>query len=98
MTFRTRRPLPKDWRRRLPEPSLYYAERLSDLGNAGRKGWASGKCPFHDDASASLSVQLVAKHGGWKCFAGCGSGDLIAFHMRLTGKTFSDALRDLIKR
>ncbi len=98
MNIYRRRHLSKDWRQSLPAPSLYYPKYLSELRTPGKDGWATAKCPFHDDTFASLSVQLVAPHGGWKCFAGCGSGDLISFHKRLTGKDFIPALCDLIRK
>lgn len=34
-------------------------------------------------------------HGGWRCFAGCGAGDLLSFHERLTGMGFRDAVAEL---
>jgi DNA primase len=40
-------------------------------------------------------VNLAGSRGRWKCFAGCGSGDLVAFHMRLRGVPFVEAVRDL---
>jgi DNA primase len=33
---------------------------------------ASGKCPFHDDQRASLSVNFDKRGGPWTCHAGCG--------------------------
>ncbi|WP_269791009.1 CHC2 zinc finger domain-containing protein [Stenotrophomonas sp. Iso1] len=86
--------LPDDWHTRLPAPENYYRERVAKLGNAKSGGWAQGQCPFHEDLNASLSVNF--SHGGWKCFAGCGSGDLITFHMRLFVLPFTDAARELL--
>src|ERR1700733_12907666 len=37
-------------------------------------------CPFHDDRSPSLSVNL--RTGVWKCQAGCGEGGLIDFEIK----------------
>lgn len=79
--------------RRLPDAEAYYRSYVKKLGRANQSGWAQGCCPFHEDSKASLSVNL--DHGGWRCFAGCGSGDLIAFHGRLIGLGFRDALADL---
>ena len=87
----------KPWRDRLPDPGLYYAATVAGLSRANRTGWALGLCPFHDDHNASLSVQLVERHGGWRCFAGCGSGDLVDFHMRCTALPFREAVRDLLR-
>lgn len=43
---------------------------------------AIGRCPFHDDRHPSFGVL----GGYWKCFAGCGSGGLAAFRVRLWAK------------
>lgn len=88
--------MPNDWRERLPTPETYYRIRVEKLGPQHGNGWAQGRCPFHDDGTASLSVHLGNPRGGWRCFAGCGSGDLLAFHMRLTGLAFAEAVRDLV--
>ena len=51
------------------------AEKLTDLrwrGNIGK-----GKCPFHDDGSPSFTVDIERQR--WKCWAGCGSGDVLDF-------------------
>lgn len=87
--------LPANWRQRLPDPAAYYAQHVARLGKANATGWAQGACPFHDDRNASLSVH-VAEGGGWRCFAGCGGGDLLGFHMRRTGLGFVEAVRDLV--
>ena len=89
--------LPLNWRERLPDPETYYRKRIDKLGQRHGNGWAQGRCPLHDDGNASLSVNLDSSHGGWRCFAGCGHGDLLAFHMRLTALGFADAVRDLVE-
>lgn len=81
------------WRDRLPSAKGYYREHVKKLTKANSAGWAQGCCPFHEDKQASMSVNL--HHGGWRCFAGCGQGDMLAFHMRLTGKPFAQAVADL---
>lgn len=88
--------LPWNWRDHMPVPECYYRARVDRLGPRRRNGWAQGRCPFHDDGTASLSVNLDSPRGGWRCFAGCGSGDLLAFHMRLSGLGFAEAVRDLV--
>lgn len=88
--------LPGNWRDRLPDPGTYYRQHVAKLGKAHGNGWAQGQCPFHDDRNASLSVNLANPRGFWKCFAGCGSGDMVGFHMRRTGLAFPDAARDLL--
>ena len=88
--------MPLNWRERMPEPETYYRARVEKLGPRHGNGWAQGRCPFHEDSTASLSVHLDSPRGGFRCFAGCGHGDLLAFHMRLTGLDFADAVRDLV--
>ena len=89
--------IPPNWRERLPEPGEYYAQHVGKLSRPNSDGWAQGKCPLHDDHDASLSVQTVGRHGGWRCFAGCGKGDMVAFHMRLHGCEFKTAVRTLVR-
>lgn len=88
--------LPRNWRTRLPDPETYYRARVTKLGPRHGNGWAQGRCPFHDDRNASLSVRLDGERGHWRCFAGCGCGDLVSFHMRLTSATFVEAVRDML--
>ncbi|GAB3737327.1 hypothetical protein GCM10028794_19070 [Silanimonas algicola] len=88
---------PTDWRDRLPDPAAYYACHLSKVTRPNADGWAQARCPFHEDKVASLSVHLTSPRGGWKCFAGCGSGDLVSFHMRLRGLPFPQARSELLK-
>lgn len=82
-----------NWREHLPAAENYYRECVAKLGRANGTGWAQGRCPFHDDKEASLSVNF--QHGGWCCFAGCGRGDMVGFHQRRTGLDFAAAVRDL---
>ncbi len=87
--------LPRNWRDSLPSPASYYACHVAKLGRSNAAGWAQGLCPFHEDHSPSLSVQIVGDRGSWRCFGPCGSGDMIDFHRRLNGLSFLDAVRDL---
>jgi hypothetical protein len=91
---RTGAKLPADWRDRLPDPAIYYGRHLK-LTGPNASGNASARCPFHDDRSASLSVNLFGR-GLWRCHASCGGGDMVGFHLRRTGLAFADAVRDLI--
>jgi hypothetical protein len=89
--------IPDNWRDRLPDPLAYYGQHVAKLGRVNATGWAQGVCPFHDDSNASLSVHVVgASAGGWRCFTGCGGGDLLGFHQRRTGLDFKAAVRELI--
>ena len=89
--------VPANWRDRLPDPATYYAAKLGKLARVNAKGWAQARCPFHDDKAASLSVHLTNPRGGWKCFAGCGGGDLVSFHMRMRGLPFPQARDELLR-
>lgn len=88
--------IPDNWRDRMPAAAAYYGQHVDKLGRPNGTGWAQGVCPFHDDHSKSLSVCVTGERGGWRCFAGCGGGDLVAFHSRLKGLHFRAAVRDLL--
>lgn len=64
----------------LPLPQLLKALGYGD-GNQKKLC-----CPLHDDHSPSFSIFKKEDTGwGWKCFAGCGSGDEIDFLAKLRG-------------
>lgn len=88
--------LPANWRDCLPDPADYYGQHVAKLSRPNGSGWAQGVCPFHDDHDASLSVH-VNDGSGWRCFAGCGTGDMVAFHMRLRGCDFKQAVVELVR-
>lgn len=46
-------------------------------------------CPFHHDDAPSLLIYA----DGYKCAAGCGSGDVFGFFYRLEGKSFAAVAR-----
>lgn len=87
--------LAHDWRKRLPEPAVYYAEHVARLDKANGTGWAHGACPFHDDHGQSLAVSITGGRGGWRC-PHCGAGDLVGFHCRMYGLGFKASVRDLV--
>lgn len=91
-----RRQLPANWRERLPDPAAYYTAHIAKLSAPNAAGWAQGRCPFHEDHNASFSVNVRSERGGWRCFSGCGSGDLLSFHMRRSGLLFADAVAELL--
>ena len=66
-------------------------EQYVDLNAKG-----TGKCPFHDDVHASFSVN--DKENYWNCFAGCGSGSVIDFWMKLNSLDFKEAVNDLSEK
>lgn len=69
-----------------PLENLYKGE----LKKTGRV--KMGKCPFHNEDTPSFAVY---ENNTWTCFAGCGSGDVISFYMRINGIDFLTALEDL---
>lgn len=95
-TARTSGRLPHDWRARLPDAASYYAQHVQKLTKPNATGWAQGRCPFHEDHNASLSVHVTSERGHWRCFTSCGGGDLVGFHQRITGLDFVAAVRDLL--
>ncbi len=88
--------IPQNWRDCQPDPATYYAAHVAKLSRPNATGWAQGTCPLHNDHNASLSVHVTESRGGWRCFAGCGGGDLVGFHMLLRGLDFTAAVRELI--
>ena len=88
--------IPQNWRDRLPDPATYYSQHVAKLGHPNASGYAQGSCPFHDDKNRSFSVCITGSHGGLRCFASCGGGDLVGFHQRRSGLDFKAAVRDLI--
>ncbi len=95
LDVQTSRSLPANWRARMPDPARYYAAALGKLARADAKGWAACRCPFHQDAHASASANILT--GGFRCHGCEARGDLLAFHMRRTGLAFKDAVRDLLR-
>lgn len=53
-------------------------------------------CPFHEDKSPSMSVDLQRQL--WHCFACDIGGTVIDMHMRITNCSVKDALRQLAER
>lgn len=60
----------------------YFETRLAE--NRMRKSGAGymAQCPFHQDKTASLSLNTTA--GVWKCHAGCGQGGLLDFEKKFS--------------
>lgn len=64
---------------------------LGDAAHAKK----SARCPLHDDSTNSFSV-FVGRDGiqRWKCFAGCGGGDVIDYIARKRGVSKGEAIRE----
>ena len=59
-----------------------YAELGVQFSGASGE-WRYARCPLHEDKVESLAVHSVS--GGWKCHAGCGQGDIVAFYAAAKG-------------
>src|SRR5437016_10936611 len=79
-------------KKRLP---LSMLMKQQGLGDRAKK---SARCPFHEDSSASFSI-YIGDDGEerFKCFAGCGQGDVIDFLAKLRGLSNPDACREFIR-
>ncbi len=67
--------------------------RHVELKKSGRS--FKGRCPFHQEKSASFYVTPELKR--FKCFGCQAGGDAIAFLQRFLGKSFVDAVRELAR-
>lgn len=75
----------------MPSPRSYFEGRGFDL--VGRGPWVTTRCDFH---GGSDSMRVNLRSGGWCCMAcGTSGGDVLAFHMQVTGMDFVRAARDL---
>ena len=80
---------------RLPPAKSFYPLELGKLTRPNSKGYALGRCPFHDSKSGkSFSVNL--NDGHFRCF-GCDvkGQDVIAFLRKREGYSFERACRVL---
>lgn len=77
----------------LPTPSHYF-EHISPTPMKGGGVWRDALCPFHGDKTPSLRINI--DKGAFACMA-CGvkGGDVLAFHMKLTGLSFIAAAKAL---
>ena len=78
----------------LPNPEGYYTERAG-LAFLERKGkWRTTACTFH---GGSDCMRINTDTGAFACMAGCGArgGDVLAYHMALTGCDFIAAAKEL---
>ncbi len=77
---------------RLPLSAL-----MAQLG-FGDRAKKTARCPFHEDSSASFSLYIGDdSEERWKCFAGCGQGDVIDFLAKHRTLSNSDACREYIR-
>jgi DNA primase len=69
-------------------------QKLGVVFEQENNGEAIGKCPFHEDNKSSFALQI--EHGLWKCFAGCGQGNITHFVSKKYGTTITDS-EDVLK-
>ncbi|CCG42168.1 CHC2 zinc finger domain-containing protein [Magnetospirillum molischianum] len=77
---------------RARHPIEVVVGRHAALRKRGRKFWAC--CPFHAEKTASFAVD--PERGTWRCYAGCGGGDVVDFVMRIQHEAFPVAMRRLM--
>ena len=78
----------------LPPARTYYESVIGKLSRPNSKGWALGRCPFHESKSGkSLSVNLNT--GAFCCFGCDVRGDMVSFAMRLNHCGFMNAVQKL---
>ena len=80
--------------RSLLPPALEYYRYHSGMKLIGTGEWRTALCPFHDDKSPSLRINI--RNGAFKCFV-CEAkgGDIIAFHMKRHSLPFIEACKSL---
>lgn len=78
---------------RVPDPETYFESRGLVLKGPRSAQWRTTACEFH---GGSDSMRANVATGGWVCMA-CGAkgGDVLAYHMQLTGQEFVDAAKAL---
>lgn len=78
-------------RDRLPEPMCFFESQGLVLTSRGK--WRTTRCEFHD---GSDSMRINTENGAWACMS-CGAkgGDVLAYHMQITGVDFVQATKDL---
>lgn len=57
-----------------------YLARVVGIKGQVKGDQFMGLCPLHDDKTSSFSMSL--SKGLWKCFSGCGQGNLPQFHAK----------------
>lgn len=80
-------------RSKLPSPEEYFCSQGLGLQGHRRATWKTSPCHFH---GGSDSLRINTLTGGWICMA-CGEkgGDVLSYHMRITGMDFCAAAKDL---
>lgn len=73
----------------------YFSKHVARAKTSGDQ--MTGLCPFHEDRNASFGVNL--KTGQWRCYAGtgCGHGNVVDFHARMTQTDTKSAYKELCR-
>lgn len=56
-------------------------------------GWMLACCPFHEDGNPSFGYNTQTGH--WRCFSGCGQGDVFGYLMRRDDRSFKEVISGL---
>lgn len=88
----TQKPNGKFVRQLLPNSIEYF--RSQGIVLKGKGAWRDALCPFHNDTSPSLRVNI--ERGAYRCMV-CGAhgGDVLAFHQHKHGLNFVNACKEL---
>ncbi len=84
-------------RLKLPNPTKVLHQLGFYIGKPSAKGYLKLRCPFHKEGNERLpSLNLHQSTGHYRCHA-CGAkgGDILAFYMEVTGKTFIVSVKEL---
>lgn len=67
----------------------FYSRFVTNISGEGE--WKSSTCPFHEDEKNSFGFHT--EHGGWTCFAGCGSGSGLHAIQKIHNVDFKKAIK-----
>lgn len=77
---------PVDEAKKFPIERLYQG-KLRQTGKT-----KMGICPWHEETTPSFAIY---PNNTWYCFGEGIGGDVIAYYMKLTGKSFPEAIEEL---
>jgi len=81
----------------LPTPILIINHLGLQIEKTNAKGYLQLRCPFHKNGNEKTpSLNLHKTTGHYRCYA-CGAkgGDILAFYISITGKSFVAAAKEL---
>lgn len=71
-----------------------YCQAAGLTHRSGRSNVQRWDCPLAEHSHQG-NLAITVDRGLWCCHGGCGGGDVIDLHMRRTGLSFADMVRDL---